>query len=338
MRKILVVFALSFFTFQLSAQLEKGNFYFGSSQLKKDLTEDKLLRGVYFETDLGYLIKENNVIGVSFSDFTYSLFYKRYFLPAKIKPFAGFTLGKQIGGFSYSDVNVGGAFFLNNLVSLELLFELPIHRNKGFSNFDFFPRSRFLNPNLSLRTRWYLSSRKSNKELPIALNNIRKGIWIADVEGKLERKQVRPDARALFYSLNAKGQYFFNEQSFAIIGVELETFSRQYVYASIVHPPLGNTLEARFGIGRYFSFNDVLLIKTGVTSSIKNFIHNTLPLNTENNTRITKNEFKNTANVAMAVFKGRHKLELGLDVEYSAYSGVTDPPNPIFTDPSIRSH
>jgi len=322
MRKKIIIFVLNFLVFQLSAQLEKGTLYLGNLQLSQDLTENKFRKGIFLKSDFGYFIKDKNLIGASLgisglSNRSYSLFYKRYFLQTKIKPFAGFSLGKKTGNLDYihSDLKLGAAFFLNKLVALELQFEMPIHRSRGFRDFNFFPRSQSLNPNFSLGTRFFLSLDKDDSEKPIALNNFRKGIWMADVKGKLEKKQIHSDIRVLHYSLNAGGQYFFGEQSFFKFGAGVEKITNQYFILSLVYPSLKNTLESEIGLGRYFNFNDILFFRAGLTSSIKNFKHLSY-----SDIEIEKRQFKNVADIAMVVFKGRHRVEMGVDIENSIFS------------------
>lgn len=334
MRKILIVLVLSFFTFHLSAQLDKGTLYFGSSQVNYDFNGVDFNRGIFFKSEFGYFIKHNNLVGAGIGlnnskkrtevilskSFSFSLFYKRYFFESRIKPFASFTFGADIGRINYSELALGGAFFINDFASLELSFGLPVHLHPYFPRFSLLPRTEFIHPSLSLAMKWYLFQDRDKDQSPQAIRTIEKGSWNVegDVNGLLEIGKYNILRKGKEHSFNVSGEYFFANKSFVSVGADVVIAS----FSSTQRPETNKQSELRLDLGRYFFLSDILALRASATTSLATRKSGVVYDNSNDIAlpQATIRQFKNSGSLGISMFKGRHKLDLGVIVESSIFS------------------
>jgi len=324
-----------FFTISLFAQPQKGDLYVGPSSFRFNRTNN-IFNGfsgisqsfITASPTFGKFIADNTLVsgGLLFSTnlanalspitstpfLGINLFGAQYFGKGKLKGLSQFSLRADLVESDFrrrqftGDLGLGGAYFVNEFTSVQLLYSINVFTAvEGFST-DYF--SNGIDPNIGLSLRTFLLRNREGIENLTALNSIKKGTSVLGLNSGL---LLSPPSNSK--AINASFSYFFLDNFYAQAG-----FVASKNENSLTEFDFAN-LEAGLELGAYFRLTEKLYAR--LSTNIRGQRMKRAPFfnftSEPSEEGLTTNFMRWNSELGLVLFLGRHKLEPGVGYRVS---------------------
>ncbi|MGK0365465.1 MAG: hypothetical protein ACI85O_002531 [Saprospiraceae bacterium] len=322
-----------FFTVCLFAQPQKGDLYFGFSNFQFNHVQNNSIGTIRFNQSMlslspnfGKFIANNTLIsgGFSFSTtvsdlpispssrstFGLNLLCAQYFGKGKLKGlgqvtfYSNLTSNELFKRSLISNFALGGAYFVNDFTSIQLLYNINIFRSIESQGTEYFTSD--LTPNIGLTFRTFLLLNREGIENLSALNSINRGTKTLRLSAGYQNNSLRNS-----YSYSGAFDYFFADKLYGSIG--LSSFSSKNKTSDSFQS--GN-FSISLSAGYYFKILERLYgrFSTGINSLSQS---NNIFVNNDDRELINQHTLRWNNEISLAFFLGRHKLEPGIGFRLS---------------------
>ena len=304
-----LLFAISVF-----AQPQKGDFSFGNSNF---LFQQQTLFGERYSfyrivPDFGIFISDNTLVGGTFTHLTngdninrtsISVFANQYIGKGRLKGLGSLRLS-YLDGLTSSNLKIGGAFFPVDNVSIDLVYNISTF-SIGNKNFNLFPNK--FRPNIGLSMNFFLLRNRIEQEAIIARNSIKEGIKKIGFLGNFNS-----EGSANNLLLRGMSKFFLKDNFF--IAANLDNFNT--FYSSSIDRKNQYTFSPQIGAGYYANLSENFALRFDALFSLTEENENEF-----NSNGVIKTRRKNVLiNAGFAIFKGRHKIEPTVGINFYEHS------------------
>ncbi len=318
----------------LFAQPQKGDFYIGDSNFNFNSIQntsngfggfgDFRQNSLFASPTFGKFITNNTLVGggVSYlSNFSFfsptssflnvNLFCTQYLGKGKLKglgkiSFNSFlTRNTNSRGIFANDIALGGAYFVNDFTSVELLYNVNFFTTVEGSKTEYFPLG--IAPNIGLTLRTFLLRNREGVENLSALNSIKKGTTAIGLSSGLtdnsdQTSRTFDGAFNYFFLDNlyfdAKTSVFYNN----IKSIDNLDFTR---------------FDFSLNVGYYLKIEDSLYVRLSMGASYGGQSTDIVGIDGMDNFRTYITDLRWNSELGGAMFFGRHKLEPGFGLRVS---------------------
>ena len=246
----------------------------------------------------------NNVLGLNF-------LAAQYFGKGKLRGLGQMSFNANLSENTFSnlrrslngDFEFGGAYFVNEFTSLQLLYRINIFMAQEGLDTQYF--SSGVAPNLGLSLRTFLMRNREGIENLSALNSIKKGATTISLSSRF-----RNDANSNLLSFSCGLSYFFADNFFANVGISASKSKNDLNISDF------SNSNFALGAGYYLRIVDKIYGKLSTRINRESQYSNFFIVGMEDITN-DRNAVRWNTEIGAAFFLGRHKLEPGIGLRLS---------------------